>query len=141
MQAFQELTEEEAKESDPPDSAVATLRAEMLFYRDQAAVLCDKIMELLKSQNANGTTMAMMYKYATESKKMAIDCAAKLAPYESARLQAVEVTEKKIIKFVIESPSRIDNPDAWLENTKKEMKLIHQMKNNAEEAEVIPNGN
>lgn len=136
----------EAASAEDPDTAVATLRREMLFYRDQAATLCEKIMELLKEQNARGDLIAMMYKYANEAKKMTIDCANKLAPYESPKLQAIEVKQTSITKFVIEAPTLATDPSSWLSNVKSERKLLNDMRNSADEAEIItpeesyPNG-
>ena len=113
----------------------------MLFYRDQAEVICEKLMTLLKEQGSNATTMAMMYKYYHEANKMCVDIAAKLAPYESPRLEAVEVTQKRITKFVIEAPTLSSSPEQWLENTRRELKMISEIKNNQViEGEVISNG-
>lgn len=127
----------EAEEADNPDTAVATLRREMLFYRDQATTLCEKIMELLKEQNSRGDLIAMMYKYCNEAKKMTIDCANKLAPYESPKLQAIEVKETSVTRFVIEAPTLATNPQSWLDNVKSEKRLLNDMRNNADEAQIL----
>jgi hypothetical protein len=137
MQLLQSDTEPE--EPDHPDSAVATLRGEMLYYRDQAENVCEKIMELLKTQGSRADMIAMMYKYMNEAKKMAVDVAAKLAPYESPRLEAVEVTQKKITKFVIEAPTLESNPDTWLANAKAEQKLLNKIRQESIDAVVIDN--
>lgn len=136
-------------EDDDPNSAVAVLRTQMLFYRDQAETLCEKIIETLKANNARGDLVAMMYKYANEAKKMAIDCANKLAPYESPKLQAIEVKNTTITKFVIEAPTLETNQDKWLTNVMNEQKMLTNIKraannhesdyknNDIEDAEVI----
>lgn len=131
---------EDKLEDDKPDSAVAVLRYKMLFYRDQAETICEKIMEGLKDGKARADLMAMMYKYMNEANKICIDCAAKLAPYEAPRLEAVEVTQKQITKFVIEAPTLSSSPEEWLINTRKELKLITELKNNSNiiEGEIIP---
>ena len=130
----------EAPTTVDPDSAVSTLRREMLFYRDQAQTLCEKISDLLKEQNSRGDLVAMMYKYANEAKKMAIDCAAKLAPYESPKLESIELKESSVVRFVIETPSLATDPNAWLENSKAELKLLNKIRQEAQEIESIPNG-
>ena len=129
-------------EEDNPNSAVAVLRTQMLFYRDQAETLCEKIIDALKANNARGDLIAMMYKYANEAKKMAIDCANKLAPYESPKLQAIEVKNTTVTKFVIEAPTLATDQNSWLENVRNEQKMITKVKNNIdiEDAEII-NGN
>ncbi len=132
---------EQEEDHENPNSAVAVLRHEMIFYRDQAATLCEKIMELLKEQNSRGDLIAMMYKYANEAKKMTIDCANKLAPYESPKLQAIEVKETRVTKFVIEAPTLATNPASWLENVKSEKKLLSDLKRNADDIEIIPPNN
>ena len=119
------------------DSAVQTLQSEMVFYRDQAAELIERIIEMLKSQGANGLAIAMMYKHMAEAKKMAVDTAAKLAPYQSPRLQSIEVTKQTTHKYVIESPKRIDSEQDWIENTRRELKLIDKIKANVEDAEIL----
>lgn len=134
--------QQEAADAEDPNSAVATLRNQMLFYRDQAETLCEKIIETLKQQNARGDLVAMMYKYANEAKKMAIDCANKLAPYESPKLQAIEVKNTTVTKFVIEAPTLEKNQDAWLSNVMNERKMLSKIRNdNIEDAEVISDGN
>ena len=69
-----------------------------------------------------------MYKHMAEAKKLAIDCASKLAPYESPRLEAIEVKQKTVTKFVIESPTAIKDQSQWLSNTQRELKLIKKLK-------------
>lgn len=106
------------------NAAVTTLRDQMIFYRDQAEELCFRIMEALKSSGARPDLMAVMYKHMTEARKTAIDCAAKLAPYESPRLESIEVNKKTVIQHVIKAPTAISNTDDWLENAKTELKLL-----------------
>lgn len=127
----------EPQDDTDPNSAVAVLRTQMLFYRDQAETLCEKIIESLKANNARGDLVAMMYKYANEAKKMAIDCANKLAPYESPKLQAIEVKNTTITKFVIEAPTLATDQDSWLTNVRAEQKMISKIKNNVEDIEII----
>jgi len=119
------------------DSAVQTLQSEMVFYRDHAALLIEKIIESLKSQGANGLAIAMMYKHAADAKKMCVDTAAKLAPYQSPRLQSIEVTKQTTHKYVIEAPKRIDSEQDWIANTRRELKLIDNIKRSVEDAEVV----
>ncbi len=91
----------------------------------------------LKKQGGRADLAAVMYKHMAEAKKMAIDCASKLAPYESPRLEAIEVKQKTVTKFVIESPTAIKDQSQWLSNTQRELKLIKKLKRDAQDIEVI----
>lgn len=138
MQLMGEETELVADDPVDQDSAVAVLKQQMIWHRDQSAEICQKIIDKLKENNARGDLIAMMYKYMSEANKIVIDCAAKLAPYESPRLESIEVKKTITNRFVIQAPRAFDNNDTWLANTKKELLQIEQIKNEAEDATVLP---
>lgn len=138
MQQY-ELVEDQSEPVDP-DSATAVLKQQMLYHRDQAQEIIEKIISLLKQNNTRGDLVAMMYKYLTECNKIVIDCAAKLAPYESPKLESIEIKKTVTNKFVIQAPTAFSDQNSWLENSKKELKLLEQVKQEAQDAEIIPNG-
>lgn len=135
----QTAPEADQKAEDLPDSAVQTLRGEMLYFRDQAAVLLDTIIEECKNQKRMDL-VSQMVKFKMEAKKMAVDCAAKLAPYEAPRLESVEIKQKTVTKYVIEAPTAMKDPNLWLDNAKKELGYLNKIKQNAVDIEVVPNG-
>lgn len=140
MQLHEEFEQVESEDDTDPDSAIAVLRQQMLFYRDQAEEICEKIIEALKKNNSRGDLVAMMYKHLSDASKMTIDCAAKLAPYQSPRLESVEVKKTVTNRYVIQAPTAFNDQDLWLQNSKKELKLLEQAKREAQDIEVIENG-
>ena|SRR6185436_12880668 len=138
QQVEQQAPEADTKAQDHPDSAVQTLRQEMIYFRDQAAVLLDTIIAELKKEPVRHDLIAQMVKYKMESKKMAVDCAAKLAPYEAPRLESVEIKQKTVTKYVIEAPSIMKDPNQWLDNAKRELGYLNKIKQKAVDIEVVP---
>ena len=138
VQAPPEIAQDR-KPDDPPDSAVQTLRGEMLYFRDQGQALLDAIIEEFKKITPQRQDLiAQLVKYKMEAKKMSIDCAAKLAPYEAPRLESIEVKQKTITKFVIEAPSAIKDTNEWLQNAKKELGYLNKIKQDVIDIEDIP---
>ncbi len=111
--------------------SLAALRKQLVFYDTKAEEICLMIMEEIKKQGGRTDLMTVMYKHMTEARKMAIDTASKLAPYENPRLESIEVNKRTVTKFVIEAPSAIKNTDEWLDNAKKELNLLEKARREA----------
>ena len=105
----------------PPLTAADVLREMMLFYRDDAPVIIDKTLALLKAQRVREDLIVPTRKYKEEAKKLVIEIAAKLAPYESPKLSSVETKVDHNERFVVPGPSLHDKPDEWVRNVRSEI--------------------
>lgn len=112
--------------------AIEVLRDEMMFYRDTAEEILNKIIDGLENLNKldkpRADLLALMYRERAKCSDKLIECASKLAPYESPRLESIEqkIVEKKV--FVIRSPNVIENKEEWLKNALLENKLLQDMR-------------
>ena len=92
------------------------LYEELSFYRDKANKIGNQIGELLKtSDKSHGDLLFQLYKLMLKNKEMLVDVAAKLAPYEHAKLESVEVKSTIEHRFVIRAPQQIVDKSKWLE--------------------------
>lgn len=95
--------------------ATEVLYTKMDFYDTKAKALLKKIMEALNSQEkARGDLATYIYKQFHEANKLAIECATKLAPYQSPKLETVEVKKKVHHQFVIRAPSTPRTKEQWM---------------------------
>lgn len=96
-------------------SPKTVLQDKMLFYDEVARGILEKIVEALKADaRPRGDLLAMMYKKMNECDKIAIECAEKLAPYKHAKLSSIEVKKDIVHRFVIRTPTVIENQDKWM---------------------------
>ena len=101
--------------------AIDVLYDKMNFYNDKAMVIAKEICELLKkADKAQGAKLAEMFKHMMRFNDIVIDCAVKLAPYQSARLESVEVKRKVEHSFVIKAPIQMPNSKNWMEMVEKQ---------------------
>ena len=120
--AVEPLEEEDKPKKGPAGSGqqriytpASVLQEKMEFYHNKAEVICLKIIEVLKTHNpTRGDLLAMMYKNMQSCNDIAIDCAAKLAPYKHPKLESVEMKKSVTHRFVVRSPNVIPNKDDWL---------------------------
>ena len=106
------------------------LYEKMIFYNRKAKLLYAAIIEKLRQDGARADVLAGMAKQLQRCNDIAIDCAAKLAPYQSPKLQSMEVNKKITQRFVIEAPQQMMSSHAWLENSKKLIDITPKMENN-----------
>lgn len=114
----------------PPDflkkKATEVLYEKMIFYDTKAKQLYSEIKKVLKSSDAaqRGDILAQMTKYIQRANDICIECAAKLAPYQSPRLQSMEVKKQTTVRFVIQAPKPAQDSNSWLESASESTKLI-----------------
>lgn len=114
----------------PPDflkkKATEVLYEKMVFYDKKAKELYFEIKKVLKSSDGaqRGDILAQMTKYMQRANDICIDCASKLAPYQSPRLQSMEVKKNVTHRFVIQAPKPATDSSAWLEEADKPIALI-----------------
>ncbi len=98
----------------------------MVFYDKKAKELYQEVRKVLKSDTATvrGDLMAQMIKHMQKANDICIECAAKLAPYQSARLQSMEVKKNVTHRFVIQAPKQAEDSQQWLQSVNSDPKLI-----------------
>ena len=131
--------------------AVDVLYNKMVFYNQEANEMGLKIWELLKQgDKARGDKLADMYKAMMRINDLAIECATKLAPYQSAKLESVEVKKTVEHRYVIRAPAQLKSVQDWsqqvklealpppvLRNTPKPNITPVNTQNNIQDAEII----
>ena len=81
-----------------------------------ATEICKKLKE---SSTSKGDKLVEMHKMMMRFNDIVIDCAAKLAPYQNAKLQSVTIDKKVTHRYVIQAPTPIQNKETWLEQVKE----------------------
>lgn len=107
--------------------AVEVLEQQMNYYHTQAEGVIAKIILILKEdKKPRGDILALMYKKFEQCAEKARECAAKLAPYQSPRLESIETKTEVEHRFVVRIPNKYENSQEWLDNATKELKQIPQ---------------
>lgn len=123
------MSEEDEEKITQKSKAVMVLEAQMMFYHEKAEGLIAEIVDTLKTLRARPEVIVTMYKEFQKCADHARDCAAKLAPYQSPRLESIENKSKVTHKFVIRAPDRVKDSKEWLEHAKNDQKLIEAQAN------------
>lgn len=124
-----------AKEGKEPKKlsakAVEVLEEQMDFYQNKAHDILLKITNALENEDfVNIIEVKDAYKLMENARDKARDCAAKLAPYQSPRLESIETKNKTEHQFVVRIPSIIESPDDWLKQVKVEKEFLDSIKEN-----------
>jgi len=134
-----ELLDSAYIQQDPKNSsAVDILREIMHFHQTNAKeIMLDIIMRLKASDKSRGDLLAMMYKKWSESTEIVIKCAEKLAPFESPKLQSLEVNNNHTIRYVLRAPEQAESTNAWIKQVGnghiKELTLTNYTKEEQED--------
>lgn len=89
-----------------------------MFYNTKAKEILDVIIdELKKSEKAQGATLLAVYKHLRAADDIVIDCATKLAPYQSPKLESIEVNKKVEHRYVIRAPQQSKSTQDWVNLT------------------------
>lgn len=107
-------------------TAVEVLRETMNHHHGRAQDIIAHIILLLKDSNPpRADLITYMHKEYTACREVAVDCAAKLAPYESPKLQSMEVKSESVHSFVMRVPIPAISTKEWMEQTgAKDNKII-----------------
>jgi len=89
----------------------------MHFYRKEAKEILEHIIELTLSQNKNSVALKQLYQQIDSANQTVIDCAHKLAPYQTPKLESIEVRNKIEHKFVLRAPQQVKSVDEWMKTT------------------------
>lgn len=100
------------------ERATDVLYKKMLFYDVKAKLLLEKIVEEnKKSDKARGDIEVWAYKELRKCDDIVIDCAHKLAPYQSPKLESIEVKKQVEHRYVMRTPSPIKDTNEWMRVT------------------------
>ena len=101
---------------DHKQRAIDVLYRKMQYYNDDAMMIATEICKVLKdSPTSEGKRLVEMHKMMMRFDDISIDCASKLAPYQSAKLQSLEINKKVTHRFVIQAPMVVKDNKEWLE--------------------------
>lgn len=105
--------------------AIDVLYKKMNFYDGRAMELASQIYKHLKEDDkVRGDKCADMFKAMMRFNDIVIECAAKLAPYQSSKLESVEIKKTVEHRYVIAAPKLIDNSKDWLSAVNADAKLL-----------------
>jgi len=100
--SIEDVTPIEDPDAKPTPKEV--LFEEMYFYRKKAIKIGRLIAKYLKEEGGRGQELVALYKHMTNLKKDIVDVATKLAPYEHAKLESIELKAEIEHKYVIRAP-------------------------------------
>lgn len=113
--------------SDKKARAVEVLEQQMNYYHFEAEGIIAQIILILKEdKKPRGDMLALMYKKFEQCAEKARECAAKLAPYQSPRLESIETKTEVEHRFVVRIPNKYENSQEWLTAAQEELKQIPQ---------------
>lgn len=114
MSVLEDETQPETIKNNKPTPR-EILYEEMYFYKFKANKLGNEIARIIKEgEKARGDLLFQLYKLMLENKETLVEIAAKLAPYEHAKLQSVEVKSEVKHSFVIRAPEVTKDTNTWL---------------------------
>lgn len=88
----------------------------MEYYDNDAMIIATEICKILKDNPVSqGAKLVEMHKAMMRFNDIAIECASKLAPYQSAKLQSVEIKKHVEHRFVIQAPAVVAKKEQWLD--------------------------
>lgn len=103
-------------------NAIDVLYEKMVFYDTKATSLGHQIVEIIKvSDKSRGDLLTQMFRTMVKFNDIVIDCANKLAPYQSAKMQSIEIRKETTHRFVVEAPKPAKNTKDWLNNIQAEI--------------------
>lgn len=97
--------------------ATDVLYSTMTAYNKEHKSILQYLVELVKANNTNLPQLKQLYMLMNKAGEVAIDCAHKLAPYQSPKLESIEVRNQVEHKFVIRSPEKAKSIEEWAKMT------------------------
>ena len=89
------------------------LHEKMVFYSKKANKILTEIIKAMKESNASAAELLMAYKLLKETDMLAIDCATKLAPYQTPKLESIETKQKIEHRYVLRAPPQMKSTEEW----------------------------
>lgn len=116
-------------------SSYKVLETEMLFWHQKGEQLYNFLIDFVKAhQNLhnrnNANLVTQITKLLADTKSKAVDAAAKLAPFQLPKLQAIDIQNKSTVRFVVAAPPLAKSNGEWLANVEAEKEIIDQAEAN-----------
>jgi len=109
--------------------ATDVLYDKMVFYHEKAEKIALFLIKVVEQNNiSRGDLLVALHKDMNQFNNIAIECASKLAPYQSPKLESIEVKKDITHRFVVVAPKVINDSTTWLKTTMQfepPMKLIN----------------
>lgn len=119
------IPEEFTAPQEASQRAIDVLYKEMVFWEREGKLLVLRVLAALDEEK-NGRLAAELLMKFKDVDDRCIEVAAKLAPYQSAKLASMEVNKKITKRFVIVAPQVATDNKEWLERVHNEEKLIQK---------------
>jgi hypothetical protein len=97
------------------------IEANMVFYHEKAEKLTTDLIRRLNDMGTSASQLIALYKDLLNHRDLAVQSAAKAAPYRHSKLESHEIRTQEAVRFVIQAPEPIDDVNVWLERCKAEM--------------------
>lgn len=108
--------------------ATDVLYTKMHAYNNEAKEILKYLIEQTRAQNANAVAeMKKLYSLMDKADAIAIDCAHKLAPYQTPKLESIEVKNRVEHRFIIRAPQKIATLEEWTKKTGAEQLKTDQL--------------
>lgn len=91
--------------------------SKMILYDTKAKDILNYMIEYYKkADKAQFDKIKQLYQQMRACDDIVIDCAHKLAPYQSPKLESVEVKSKVEHRYVMQVPQQMKNKDEWMKH-------------------------
>lgn len=120
--------------------AVDLIYKTMVFYETKAETIIESLIARIRDDDrARGDLLMKMALELRKCKELVIDCATKLAPYQTPKLESLEVKSKVEHRFVVRAPQSIKSVEEWKKLTGAEELKIDQVKQQlVKEHKIVP---
>lgn len=105
----------------PALKATDVLYTKMHTYNKEAKEILNYLITEIKNNNKNSPALKQLYLLMQKADDIVIDCAHKLAPYQTPKLESIEVKSRIEHKFVIRSPQQVKSVEEWMKVTGAEL--------------------
>jgi hypothetical protein len=109
-----------------PLRATDVLYQKMHVYNNEAKTILNTLIDLTKTVNKNSPALRELYLLMRKADDIVIDCAHKLAPYQSPKLETIEVRNKVEHRFVLRAPKPIASVEEWTKQTGAERARVEE---------------
>lgn len=117
-----EINLDDITDPEKKSQAVALLEEAMLFWRGEGQKLIKQLIKAVEDKEIRlAVQLAKTWKGVDDRW---IDIAAKIAPYQTAKLSSIEVNKTEVKRFVIAAPPLVPNKKDWLEKVEYEQKIL-----------------
>jgi hypothetical protein len=108
--------------------ATDVLYRKMHVYDKEAKEILAFLIKTVKdSPIANNAQLKSLYSLMEKADERAIECASKLAPYQTPKLESIEVKGKVDHRYVIRAPQNMQSVDQWMKYTGAERLKIEEL--------------